>query len=257
MVTRTGSPRAPILLALGLLALGGLIYWALGPSDDTYQVERTEYKPPAENPQELLVDDRLEDKKPPAFDPALVDRRPLDGWLINASAAILQLDCPLIKPDQDADLLILHPSYKAALSGQVSRLLPSVNMVDGKAKQFDDGLYAALDQAYYQGLKDRLLSHAELIRRMYNALPRESPAAPYLAAGLELAEVDVDVRDRPAKDKLLKEFQEAEIMSKPIGFYTWNPTLSACFRFMRFFQQEFGDDELAAPRALAQTLAKD
>ena len=75
-----------------LLALGGLIYWALGPSDDTYQVERTEYKPPAENAQESLVDDRLADKKPPAFNAALVDRRPLNGWLINASAAILQLD---------------------------------------------------------------------------------------------------------------------------------------------------------------------
>src|SRR4029077_5158905 len=65
------------------------------------------------------------------------------------------------------------------------------------------------------------------------------------------------VKDQQAKDKLLKQFQEAEIMSKPIGFYTWNATLAACFRFMRFFQQELDEEEIAVPRALAQTLAKD
>src|SRR5262249_41079784 len=42
-----------------------------------------------------------------------------------------------------------------------------------------------------------------------------------------------------------------------IGFYTWDETLSACFRFLRFFQREFDAHDLAVPAALARVLARD
>src|SRR5439155_19923201 len=128
-----------------------------------------------------LVDDRLEEKTLPKFDPALVDRRPLRDWLVNSSAAVLRLDVPLIKSDQEPELIMLHPSYADVLGDKerARGALPSVNMVDGKAKQFDDGLYAALDQAYYRGLKDKLLSHVELVRRMAGAAGKNGPAAAY------------------------------------------------------------------------------
>jgi hypothetical protein len=246
-----------VLLALGVGALGFVAYYFIS-TKDTYEVERTDYKAPTHDPLDVLTDDRLEDKTPPLFDPALADRRELNGWLVNSTAAILQLDVPMIKADQEPDLLVLRPSYAAVMgeSPHARDILPSVNMVDGKAKQFDDGLYAALDQAYYQGLKDKLLSHVELIRRLHAATGKDGPAAAYLGAGLELAGVHVEVSDQQAKDRLLKEFQEAEVLSKPIGFYTWNETLAACFRFMRFFQQEFGAGEVEVPLALARVLAQ-
>src|SRR5262249_3958026 len=153
---------------------------------------------------DVLTDDTLDDKKP-AFDPARVDRRPLGKWRINSSAAVLKLDVPLLKPDVDKALLTLHPSYADAVgpNARVRNVLPSVNLIDGKAKQFDDGLYAALDLAYYQGVKEQLRSHVQLVRRIYDRVGKDSVAAPFLAAGLELAGVPVEAADASRKQRLL------------------------------------------------------
>jgi hypothetical protein len=250
-------------------AIAGVIWWrrdVVGlpqqPQQETYTIEHTDYTPPQAPAQDVLADDRLEEKKPIAFDPALVDRRPLgkkDEWRINASAAVLRLDVPMIKPDQEPDLLTLHPSYAKAIGPDpASRsVLPSVNLLDGKAKQFDDGLYAALDEAYYKGLQNKLLSHVELVRRLYTKVGKDSVAAPFLAAGLELAGVQVEATNAGEKARLLAQFRGDEVRSKPIGFYTWNATLGDCFRFLRFFQRPFGEDERQVPQALAGALQSD
>ena len=54
----------------------------------------------------------------------LVDRRPLEGWALNASDAVIRLDVPMVKPDQDPELLVLHPSYAAAVKGAKGRCSP-------------------------------------------------------------------------------------------------------------------------------------
>ena len=89
--------------------------------------------------------------------------------------------------------------------------MPSVNLLDGKAKQFDDGLYAALDQAYYRGLNEHLVSHVALVRRLYNQVDKKGPAAAFLAAGLELADVRVDGADQAEKALWLNKFQADEL----------------------------------------------
>src|SRR5262249_61192123 len=98
---------------------------------------------------------------------------------------VLALDVPLIKPDAEPYLLTLAPSYAAAIkqSPVAGMVLPSVNLLDGKAKQVDDGLYAALDLAYYQGLRDRLAGPVQLGRRLYDRAGKDSVAAPDPAAG--------------------------------------------------------------------------
>mgnify|MGYP000104922135 CR=1 FL=1 len=59
--------------------------------------------------------------KTPAFDESLVDSRPLASewdeskWEGNQSAAVIRLDCPMVKPDCEGWLLELHPSYADAL----------------------------------------------------------------------------------------------------------------------------------------------
>lgn len=236
---------------------------AAGPGgEERREVERTDYQPPPQKDDEVLADDRLEDRKP-AFDPVLVDRRLLRGeWLLNASAAVLRLDVPAVKPDQEAELLVLHPSYAAATksSSPGRTILPSVNLIDGKAKQFDDGLYAAIDLAHYRGLKERLQSHVRLVERIAERAGKSGPAAPFLAAGLELAGVTVSVASEAEKAKLLEGFRSDEIASKPIGFYTWNEELSTLYRFMRFFQRSFGGREAKAleiPGAIAAALGRD
>jgi hypothetical protein len=256
------------LIVLVLAGVGLGVYWwrpdifGLPPRQQTYTTEHTDYHPPQAEPQDVLVDDRLEDKKPVAFDPALVDRRPLGNkgeWRINASAAVVKLDIPLIRPDQEPDLLTLHSSYAKAVgpNPEARAVLPSVNLLDGKAKQFDDGLYAALDQVYYKGLQNKLLSHVEFVHRLYDKVGKDSVAAPFLAAGLELAGVQVEAANASEKARLLGEFRGDEVSSKPIGFYTWNDTLGSCFRFLRFFQRLFGADQLAVPQALARALESD
>jgi hypothetical protein len=263
-----------VVLLLGGLAVGGAAVWLLNSprtiipkgipilgSKDTYEVEHTDYQTPQARPDDVLTDDQLEDKKPTPFDPERVDRRP-EGhkgeWLVNASAAVLGLDVPVIKPDAEPYLLTLHPSYAAAArANPYPNTLPSVNLLDGKAKQFDDGLYAALDQAYYQGLEDKLHGHVQLVRRLFDKVGKDSPAAPFLAAGLELAGVRVEVADRAAKDRLVANFNNDEVASKPIGFYTWSEPLGACFRFLRFFQKKYEKDDLTVPLVLARALAGD
>jgi len=226
---------------------------------EAYDVEKSEYTPPPITPlATLLGDDKPSDKKPPVFDPNLIDRRLQNGWQFNASAAMFQLDVPLQKPDVEEDEL--YPSYHAAWQRGNSSdrtWLPSLNLIDGKAKQFDDGLYAAIDLAYYQGLEGKLLSHVKLVEALAKSAGPNNPATPFLAAGLELAGVEIDVEDKARKAQWLADFRDNTPASKPSGFYTWSDSLKATFRFMRFFQQEFDRGDLKVPQAIAALLAKD
>ena len=209
--------------------------------DDTYTVDVTDYARPKDD-DSLLVDDRLEDKAT-TFDPSLVDRRPLQGWSLNASEAVIRLDVPMVKPDQNPELLVLHPSYASAVKEARGEVLPSVNMIDGKAKQFDDGLYAAIDQAYYLGHGEAMKSHLETLRRIFEKVGKGTPAADYLAAGLSLGTAPVEAS--PRAKSLANSFLSREILSKPIGFYTWTKTLSDCFRVLRFFSTPIRDEAIS------------
>lgn len=253
-----GSCLVALLLAVGCDS--GPNGNGLFSGGSTYTVEVTDYRPPPPA-DDGLVDDRLEDKHND-FDPELVDRRPQDGWLINQSEAVVKLDVPLANPDWDKELLGLHPSYAAALKRgesphQTSKpFLPSVNLLDGKAKQFDDGLYAALDQAYFRGLNDRMASHVSLVKRLLERVGPDSKAAPFLAAGLKLAKQDATATDTADRDRWLQKFMQDEVASKPISFYTWTETLQDCWRFMRFFQQRIrGTDPVAG--SIVAALASD
>jgi hypothetical protein len=249
---------------------GGLVWWrpvesrtamlrALGGDAET--VTRTEYHPPAPAAKPLVVADRLADKAT-TLDPELVDRRPEGEWLVNLSEAVIRLDTPLVLPDVEPGFLVLHPSYAAALAKTGlggDAVLASVNMIDGKGKQFDDGLVAALKQASLQGKTPKLPNPIAVIQRLLAKLGPDSPAAPFLAAGLKL--VGKNAAIAPALEREQKRwitrFAANEGLSKPIGFYTWNKTLSDGYRFLRYFQQTFDRNDRAIPRALAATLAED
>ncbi|MFO0910499.1 MAG: hypothetical protein U0794_19500 [Isosphaeraceae bacterium] len=246
-----------IFLGLALVAFLaiGLIWWLASRtssggneptlldrlSGNTYTVEHTDYTPPSPPPSPLdalLVNDDLTDKHP-EWDPDRVDRRPLDGWQVNASAAVIALDIPLIKPDQNPEMGVLRGSYAQAVAAAKGNVLPSLNLVDGKAKQFDDGLYAALDQAYYQGHGERLKSLLGLFKTLQERVAKDTPAADYLAAGLSLAEsADPPTGALSGRARtMLGNFLRQPPLSKPIGVYTWNKTLGGCFRVLRFFAQ--------------------
>ena len=256
------------LLIVGLTALGitiaAVLTLVLSPglrdslTEAVYDVDVihvTDYSPPKEE-DSPLVDDRLEDKKT-TFDPTLVDRRPIEGWSLNASNAVIRLDVPIIRPDLEPELLVLHPSYSAAVQQARGRVLPSVNMIDGKAKQFDDGLYAALDQAYYRGHGESMKSHLKLLHRIYDQVSPNSSAYDYLAAGLSVGGEPVETS--AIAKALARDFLAQEVLSRPIAFYTWNKTLSDCFRVLRFFSQPIAGDRLtrSIPAEIARVLRED
>ena len=204
-----------------------------------------------------LTDDSPNDKNP-TFDPAYIDRRPFEGYQLNTSGAVVRLDPPRLF-DDNAGKRSLAASYADLMSQPGPDKLASVNLIDGKAKQFDDGLYAAIDRAYYSGdpaLGAGVEGHLALLGRLLAKLPAGSAAANYLAAGLSLdsthpAPADLSLTAR----KLADSFRRDEILSKPISFYTWDATLGDCFRVLRFCNQPIKDGSIVTD--LARVLRDD
>jgi hypothetical protein len=231
------------------------------PGDNTYTVEWTEYSPPPQRPDDVLADDQIEERKPP-FDETVIDSRPLGEWELNASGAVIRLDCPIIKPDVEAELLTLRRSYAEAMRPEAAGgrdFLASANLLDGAAKQFDDGLYAAVDLACYQGELGVAPAVPDVIRAIFDKQPAKSPARPLLAAALELAgrKAPLPPDEQSAEQSLLRAFEADQPRSKPIGFYDWTPELKQVWRFYRFLQAEFDEDQSAPCRAVAAALAAD
>jgi hypothetical protein len=111
-----------------------------------------------------------------------------------------------------------------------------------KAKQFDDGLFAAVELAAQQGA-GRFAGKATLLRSLAATLaaglPNAGGAATAIHAACRLGGLPVAVPEaltdtvRTTTVRFLGE----SLLSKPLGFYTWTPELSAIFRQDRFLQQ--------------------
>jgi hypothetical protein len=227
--------------------------------DDSSTIEDvTEYQAPTPEPADELADDQLTDKNPP-FIADLIDRRPEGAWQLNSSAAVLRVDTPMLKPDADADLLELRASYADAIAKAHGRMtvLPSINMIDGKAKQFDDGLFAAIDLACYKGESPGLESPLSVIKRLDERVSPESAASAYLAAGLKTAGAPAKTIQADQAAAWLSRFETDAMSSKPFSFYTWSEELSRVFRFMRFFQQRLPLDQPGLIADLARAVGSD
>jgi hypothetical protein len=244
-----------------LAACVGLVFYARMVARDRYVVTVRDYRAPEQEDGLLLRDDDPADKRP-AFDPELVDSRVLgyyEDWEVNKSAAVIELDCPLVKPGQDNDLLRLRSSYADVVAEDVINLLPSANMLDAVAKQFDDGLYAAVDLACFRGELGLSSSVPDLLEEVFGGLDANSPARPFLAAALSLASRDVPLTDdeEGMKARWLARFEMNGAASTPISFYTWDAELERVWRTMRFLQHEFVQEStggLAIPRDIARVL---
>lgn len=234
-------------VAMLLVIAGGLAaYWLARRTgvEFTEEIERTRVKPATVS--DLLADDKLDDKRP-TFDAALIDSRPFgpeaNRWQVNLSAAVLALDVPDIRDDGDAAWLKLHPSYAAAAKAISGRtVLPSVNVISGKAKQFDDGLYAALDMHMADNREQGIRCAHVLARQVLTECPPGGDAYAWLWAALEVGgflTADEATR-RPARaETFVNVFRARGYESQIVGFYEWSEELKRTFRFLRFLQQDF------------------
>jgi len=226
---------ALIIVAIAILTFSPIL-WLLG----VQTVVVTDYNKPVPKADDPLVDDVFDATKVPEFDPQRIDSRLADGWSVNLSATETKLELDLLYPGIDAQLLKLRPSYLEALRAVQSHLtvLPSVNLIDGKAKQFDDGLYAALEEHWFQAREGDFRGDLDFLQRLAAAVPADGEAAAYFAVGLDMAGITVPATNQAAKTAWKSRFESREVQTKPIGFYSWTPRLKQCYRVSRFFQLE-------------------
>ena len=168
-------------------------------------------------------------------------------YTVNNSIATFDLDVA----DDDRHCRTLFRSYAAALAycrDAGLPTLPSVHLVQGKCKQFDDGLTAALELAIQRGLPgDSHLGRQDALERLLATLlelPDQSPAtdrdaadraAVYVATALKLAGVELQVPARLAKRIAATEAKFLEMPeARPIGFWNWSHDLRAIFLQDRF-----------------------
>ncbi len=117
-----------------------------------------------------------------------------------------------------------------------------------KAKQFDDGLYAAVELLAQNGAESfigkqkiltNVLDHLENSSRgktQRDAESRESMGLIAAALILSGRAPNLSTPIYTAADEIRREFLDNEMRSKPIGFYTWTPELEGIFQQDRLLQ---------------------
>lgn len=224
-------------------------------------------------------DDRIEDKNP-AYDP---DRIVVDDFQgcpvqLNKSASVAELD--LVPLSGDA-----RPLQGALFTGRgaaIERidalatdldLIPSMEVVNGKLKPFNDGMYAAIELGVQEGLADVLGSKRKLLLDLIAAIDARLPEATVAqAAHLEEARVFLAAAIVAGGDKALlsadlaaeaqtyaDEFLADPSTARPVGFYTWSPALETVFRQDRFLQNHVPpfDEMFGTMAALAAVLGQE
>ena len=182
-----------------------------------------------------------------------IQKTTADGikYTVNNSTATFRFDVA----DDDDHSARLFPDYASALQYCRSHDLPctpSVQLVHGKCKQFNDGLCAALELALQQDFPDQTTKgkHQALTRLARNLIAQLDQAPPhakqpienalvYVATALSLGGTELELTpDLAAKVRRTKQdFLNRPIKSRPIGFWQWNDNLKALFRQDRFLSQ--------------------
>ncbi|MHC4945884.1 MAG: hypothetical protein ACYTG7_22960, partial [Planctomycetota bacterium] len=130
-----------------------------------------------------------------------------------------------------------------------------------KAKQFDDGLYAAIELAAQHGA-GAFHGKAALLRNLLPELSRHEADQvqgidSLLFGAAELGGLNVSMPDllRERVRITLDEFLQDELRSKPTGFYSWSEALKGIFQQDRLLQQKLEDP--AAVQVLAGLIHAD
>jgi hypothetical protein len=197
-----------------------------------------------------LSDDRITDKQP-VFDDTLTIQEGFGPCeiILNKSGSVTKLD---VMPFAAADGSLgttLFPDYIAAANALGTRpMLPSMELVNAALKPFDDGLYAAVELGAEDGseaspiAKRSLLADllAELLVRSTTGAAAEQPlalaAAGTIGAALQLGGGQIPPSIATDSAAIVQQFDTDPFASRPIGFYTWTPALSAIFRQDRLLQ---------------------
>ncbi len=201
-----------------------------------------------------LADDRLEDKHP-EYDATRTVVEDFNGCAItlNKSASVTRLTLQSVGARDESLRQRVFPNRAAAVAAlEGAPMLPTIEVVNGALKPFNDGLYAAVELAAETGesssvnkrqlLRDLL---TELVTRSASGTDAEKPhaatAAEHIATAVLLGgDGDAVPADLAEKARLAADtFGARGIFSKPVGFYTWTPELESIFTRDRFMQTRY------------------
>jgi hypothetical protein len=153
---------------------------------------------------------------------------------LDLSQQVLGLDIPEWSAQESSLLPTLPRRWSAAFVSAAALAM--------KAKQFDDGLYAATELAAQNGAS-HYPGKVFLLRTLARNLTEEPPAngtelLAVLCGACELGGLKVAVPEslEAAVKETVADFLQNELRSKPIGFYTWTRDLEAIFRQDRMLQ---------------------
>jgi hypothetical protein len=219
-------------------------------------------------------DDQIADKKP-TFDPARTVTEsfgPTYGACeikLNKSATVTKLD---IVPFEGSELSALGgklfhgrtEAFAAIASVGVADPLPSMEVVNGALKPFNDGLYAAVELAAEDAKHALLVAlQARLGELLATATATTrtvfEDAAVMVGAALVLGG---DAQTPPAAlqtrvQARVGTFEAMPAYARPIGFYTWTPALERIFARDRMLQNGDGLEPFGSFAALAFVLGQD
>jgi hypothetical protein len=239
------------------------------------------------------TDDRIEDKHP-VYDPTRIvtETFPEDcPTRLNKSGSVAKLDiAPLAGVDQElADLIFPNraaaAAYLDAMGPTAATLIPSMEVVNGAMKPFNDGLYAAIEVGVEDGLESSGTTIYPAKRQFLHdllaavlALQAGAPAdqlvhinaaAVDLGAALLLGGEDpvMPADLRTAAAARVAAFDAEPVIARPIGFYGWSTALSNIYRQDRYLQNylvefpipgdPYTDSEIGKAAAIAVALEAD
>jgi len=210
-----------------------------------------------EEPEKIQVTaDRLEDKNPVIIDDETMwEEEVLEDtyhqcvkYRINKSGAVIGLDMGKWGEDKtEAELIFSNygEAYQYAQEKEY-QIIPSVQMVDQKAKVFEDQFYAAIEEYVQNKAKAVGGGKQEFLEKFLEALIKDKDnskanlgAIAYMATGLKLGGGELPKLPEGARElqkKYEKDFLDEAIRSKPVGFYTESEELGRIFRQDRFCQ---------------------
>ena len=167
-----------------------------------------------------------------------------DGYVVQMeeSQQTLKLHA---EDDLDWPRPALHPTIASLRKRSYSKKFVSGSMLAHKAKQFDDGLYAAVDLAGQHGA-GKYLGKIALLTDLTRVLARDHlqgkmSAVVFAAARLGGIPVEPPEAMEPSVAKEIEEFLADEKASKVLGFYTWTQELERIFQQDRMLQSNVVD----------------
>lgn len=232
--------------------LGGIILWlgCMGPLDmlGFGEIITNSKKYLKDNQPE---DDRIEDKNP-AYDPVLHVIEKFDGCNIglNKSGSVTKLDILGFEGDEKELNGRIFAGRGEAIAAVPGDLIPSMEVVNGKLKPFNDGFYAAIEIGLQDGVDGLLQSKRQFLFDLLGAIDTKlTEATPGQVAHLKAAQefvaaalmvggngdsLPADLKSR-AQGRV-NTFLALPEFAKPVGFYSWNELLEEIFRQDRFLQ---------------------